>query len=93
MISTLAIVLAALYILLMYQRTMTGPVAPEVGSTVRSDLNLREKVAVAPLVALILVLGLFPRPLLDVIDPAVEATMQRVGVSDPQPYVTVEGER
>ena len=92
-ISTLAIVLAALYILLMYQRTMTGPVAPEVGSTVRSDLNLREKLAVAPLVALILVLGLFPRPLLDVIDPAVQATMQRVGVSDPQPYVTVGGER
>ena len=35
-VSTLAIVLAALYILLMYQRTMTGPVTPEVDRTVRS---------------------------------------------------------
>ena len=92
-VSTLAIVLAALYILLMYQRTMTGPVAPEVDRTVRSDLNVRERLAVAPLVVLILVLGLFPRPMLDVIDPAVQATMQRVGVSDPQPLVNVEGER
>jgi NADH-quinone oxidoreductase subunit M len=92
-VSTLAIVLAALYILLMYQRTMTGPVTPEVDSTVKADLNVRERVAVAPLVILILVLGLFPRPMLDVIDPAVQATMQRVGVSDPAPLVNLEGER
>ena len=92
-ISTLAIVLAALYILIMYQRTMTGPVSPAVEATIRTDLDVREKIAIAPLVILILVLGLFPRPMLDVIDPAVQATMQRVGVSDPQPAVTVEGGR
>ena len=34
-ISTLAIVLAALYILIMYQRTMTGPVTPD-GRATRS---------------------------------------------------------
>ena len=39
----------------------------------------------APLVLLILVLGVFPKPMLDVIEPAVQATMQRVGVTDPQP--------
>jgi NADH-quinone oxidoreductase subunit M len=92
-ISTLAIVLAALYILIMYQRTMTGPVPPHVDETVKTDLNVRERVAVAPLVVLILVLGLFPRPMLDVIDPAVQSTMLRVGVTDPEPAVTVEGER
>ena len=85
--------LAALYILIMYQRTMTGPVTPAVENTVRTDLDVREKLAIAPLVVLILVLGLFPRPMLDVIDPAVQATMQRVGVTDPQPAVTVEGGR
>ncbi len=92
-VSTLAIVLAALYILIMYQRTMTGPVTPEVDRTVRRDLNARERFAVAPLIVLILFLGLFPRPMLDVIDPAVQATMQRVGVTDPQPLVGAEGGR
>jgi NADH-quinone oxidoreductase subunit M len=92
-VSTLAIVLAALYILIMYQRTMTGPVTADVERTITTDVGLREKLAIAPLVVLILVLGLFPRPLLDIIDPAVQATMQRVGVTDPQPAVTVEGGR
>ncbi len=91
-ISTVAIVLAALYILLMYQRTMTGPVNAEVATRV-TDVNARERLAMAPLVVLILFLGLYPRPLLEVINPAVQATMQHVGVSDPQPRVSVEGER
>jgi NADH-quinone oxidoreductase subunit M len=100
-ISTLAIVLAALYILIMYQRTMTGPGAtgPDgsgpgrrgPGDRTVLDVRRRERLAVAPLVALILVLGFYPRPLLSVIEPAVQATMQRVGVTDPAP--TVEGSR
>jgi len=85
--------LAALYMLLMYQRTMTGPVTPEVERTVTDDLSGRERLAIAPLVILVLVLGFFPKPMLDVIEPAVQATMQHVGVSDPQPWVTAEGGR
>jgi NADH-quinone oxidoreductase subunit M len=91
-ISTLAIVLAALYILIMYQRTMTGPVAPKVAETV-DDLSGRERLAMVPLVLLIIALGVFPKPMLDVIEPAVQATMQQVGVSDPQPRVSAEGGR
>jgi NADH-quinone oxidoreductase subunit M len=91
-VSTLAIVLAALYILIMYQRTMTGPVTPMVEETV-TDLNGRERWALAPLVVLILALGVFPKPMLDVIEPAVKATMQQVGVTDPQPKVSAEGGR
>ena len=64
-VSTLAIVLAALYILLMYQRTMTGPVTADVERTITDDLNGRERLALAPLVILILVLGVFPKPMLD----------------------------
>ena len=92
-VSTLAIVLAALYILLMYQRTMTGPVTADVERTITEDLNGRERLALAPLVILILLLGVFPKPMLDIIEPSVEATMQHVGVSDPQPWVTAEGGR
>jgi NADH-quinone oxidoreductase subunit M len=84
-----AIVLAAIYILWMYQRTMTGPVRE--GVVGMRDLNVREIGALAPLLLLIVVLGFFPKPLLDVINPAVEHTMSEVGTSDPQPQVT-EGE-
>ena len=91
-ISTLAIVLAALYILIMYQRTMTGPVAPEVREKV-TEINGRERLAMAPLVLLILALGFFPKPLLSIIEPSTQATMQHVGVTDPQPRVSAEGGR
>jgi NADH-quinone oxidoreductase subunit M len=94
MISTLAIVLAALYILIMYQRTMTGPLNPRLeGEGRMRDLSGRERLALAPLVLLIIALGVFPRPMLDAINPAVQATMSFVGVTDPQPRVTAEGGR
>ncbi|HET9650230.1 MAG TPA: NADH-quinone oxidoreductase subunit M [Microlunatus sp.] len=92
-ISTLAIVLAALYILIMYQRMMTGPVTPAVRTSVTTDLNARERVAMVPLVLLILALGIYPKPMLDIITPAVTATMQHVGVTDPQPTINAEGGR
>jgi NADH-quinone oxidoreductase subunit M len=84
----LGIVLAALYILLMYQRTMTGlPRAEIVGM---KDLNVREVTALAPLLLLIVVLGFFPRPLTAIINPAVADTLQQVGVKDPQPAVPAQ---
>jgi NADH-quinone oxidoreductase subunit M len=57
------------------------------------DLSGRERLAMVPLVLLIIALGVFPKPMLDVIEPAVQATMQSVGVSDPQPRVSAEGGR
>jgi len=80
-LSVIGIVLAALYILIMYQRTMTGRVVAEVADF--EDLSGREKGALVPLAVLILVLGFFPKPALDVINPAVGTTLQQVGVSDP----------
>ncbi|MCY9787418.1 NADH-quinone oxidoreductase subunit M [Nocardiopsis sp. EMB25] len=72
-LATAGVVLAALYILWMYQRTMTGPV-PEKLSGLR-DLSGREAWAISPLVALIIAFGVYPQPLLDVINPAVERTV------------------
>jgi NADH-quinone oxidoreductase subunit M len=94
-IAVLGIVLAALYILIMYQRLMTGPVDDGNERVVTmKDLRLREIVAIAPLIALIVGLGLYPKPLVDVITPAVQATMTQVGVTDPQPEVPVtEGQK
>ncbi|GAB3737420.1 NADH-quinone oxidoreductase subunit M [Nocardiopsis nanhaiensis] len=73
-IAASGVVLAALYILWMYQRTMTGP-TPEKLSKV-SDLSGREMWAVGPLVALIIAFGVYPQPLLNVINPAVERTVE-----------------
>jgi NADH-quinone oxidoreductase subunit M len=70
----------------MYQRTMQGRLRlpPGVGASI-PDLRGREVLAVAPLIALMLFLGFYPKPLADVITPAVDATMQDAGVSDPEP--------
>ena len=78
----------------MYQRTMHGP--PD-GAAVRDragfrDLVGREAFAVAPLLALILFLGVYPKPVLDVINPAVTRTMQDAGQTDPAPTVPAGAE-
>jgi NADH-quinone oxidoreductase subunit M len=83
--AVLGIVLAALYILLMYQRTMTGPVRDAVAAI--PDLGVREVAALAPLLVLLVVLGFFPKPLTSIINPAVADTLQQVGVKDPRPAV------
>jgi NADH-quinone oxidoreductase subunit M len=91
-IAVVAIVLAALYILLMYQRLMTGPVRD--GIEKLKDLNAREVLAIAPLVILIIGLGIFPKPVVDIIKPAVETTMQQLGVTDKAPQIPVtEGQK
>lgn len=80
-----ALVLSAVYILWMYQRMMTGPVA--VDNEKLRDLVPREILVVAPLIALLLVLGIYPKPVLDVIDPAVGHTLTTIGQDDPAPRV------
>jgi NADH-quinone oxidoreductase subunit M len=91
-IATSGIVLAAVYMLLTYQRTMTGPISEKVAGTM-SDVNWRERLALAPVVLLILAIGFFPKPLLDAIEPAVTSTLSQTGLTDPQPMISAEGER
>jgi NADH-quinone oxidoreductase subunit M len=82
-LATLGIILAAIYILWMYQRTMTGPVREEVKGM--PDLKARELWAVGPLIALIVVLGVYPKPVLDIINPAVHSTLVGTHSTDPVP--------
>jgi NADH-quinone oxidoreductase subunit M len=82
-VATVGIVLAAAYVLWMVQRTIQGtpnPAMVEVRA-MRKDLSLRESIVVAPLIVLLLVFGVYPKPLLDVINPAVAATLQDIGVT------------
>ncbi|KAA0115308.1 NADH-quinone oxidoreductase subunit M [Mycolicibacterium sp. P9-22] len=83
-----ALVLSAVYILWAYQRMMTGPVTA--GNESVGDLIPRELIVVAPLIALLLVLGVYPKPALDVINPAVTHTLTTIDVQDPVP-ATAEG--
>jgi NADH-quinone oxidoreductase subunit M len=85
-VAVVAVVLSSLYILILFQRTMTGPVAR--GVEAMRDLRGSEVAAIAPLLALILALGFAPQVLLNVINPAVDRTMKQSQATDPEPTVS-----
>ena len=82
--------LSAIYILWLYQRMMGGPVTK--GNDGIRDLIPRELAVVAPLIALLLVLGLYPKPVLDVINPSVGHTLTTIHQTDPVPSTMAEGQ-
>ncbi len=49
--------------------------------------RVRELVVVAPLIALLIVLGVYPKPVTDIVNPAVQQTMSDVHKKDPKPEV------
>ncbi len=76
-IGALGVVLAAVYLLWAYQRMFTGPITvPE--NEGLSDLSVREIAVLAPIVALVLFLGIYPKPALDRLEPAVEQILDRI---------------
>jgi NADH-quinone oxidoreductase subunit M len=83
-IATTSIVLAALYILWLYQRTMTGPVAKPVEGF--RDLNPRELAVIGPLLALIIALGFVPSILTNYINPAVNQIPAQVQITNQAPH-------
>lgn len=80
-VATVGIVITAAYVLRVYQKSMTGPLNPDL--TNMKDLNGREITAMVPIAALIIGLGVFPAPLLNVINPAVDRVVTSVGVEQP----------
>jgi NADH-quinone oxidoreductase subunit M len=91
-IATFGIVITAAYVLRVYQKSMTGPLAD--GLSGMKDLGGREVTALVPIAALSILLGFFPAPILNVVNPAVDRVMTTIGASDPAPTVpsaSVEG--
>jgi len=89
-VATFGIVLAAVYILWLYQRVATGVASQEVADTV-TEISRRELVAIVPILAIIVALGFFPQVALRIINPAITQVQTYVGASDPVPYVYQDG--
>ncbi len=79
-VATSALVLSAVYILWLYQRIMTGPLEKKNADV--HDLVPRELAVMVPLITLLIVLGLYPKPILDIISPAVATTVTSVESDD-----------
>jgi NADH-quinone oxidoreductase subunit M len=76
-VAAVGVVLAAVYLLWAYERTFTGPLdKPE--NEKLTDLSAREVALLAPLVVLMVLLGLHPRVLLDRVEPSTEAVLDRI---------------
>lgn len=84
-IAATGLVLAAIYVLWLYQRMMTGPLTR--GNEGVRDLVPRELAVVVPLLAALVFLGLYPKPVLDLVNPAVSQTLSTIGKQDPAPTV------
>ncbi len=70
-----AVILAAIYLLWAYQRVFHGE--PDESSASVKDLSRGERAVVAPLIVLMLFLGVYPQPVLDRIEPSVARILQR----------------
>jgi NADH-quinone oxidoreductase subunit M len=80
-IGTIGIVLAALYILIPVQKALHGPTVS--GNENLKDLNLREKIAISPVILIIVFMGFYPKPVLDIINPTAQQIVLDAGYSDP----------
>jgi len=76
-ISATGVILAAVYLLWMYERVMFGPITNEKNRSLR-DLTPREFWTLAPVIALILWIGVFPNPFLRRLDTSAAVLMERV---------------
>ncbi|MCP3998955.1 MAG: NADH-quinone oxidoreductase subunit M [bacterium] len=71
------VILAAIYLLWAYERVFTGPITHKENEKLL-DLDKREIMIMAPLVVLIIFLGVYPKPALDRIEPAVAEVLERI---------------
>ncbi len=66
--ATVGVILAAVYLLFLFERVFQGPVTNEETARMR-DINVREVLVLLPLLVLIFWIGLYPKPFLALINP------------------------
>ncbi len=74
--ATAGVILAAIYLLWAYKRVFHG--VPEGANATFTEMTWRERAIMAPLVVLIVALGVFPKPVLERIAPAVDSLIEHV---------------
>jgi NADH-quinone oxidoreductase subunit M len=65
------VILAAIYMLYMFQKLFLGPVTKEENKKLR-DLSWREIVTLIPILVLVIWIGLYPKPFFALMTPAVD---------------------
>jgi NADH-quinone oxidoreductase subunit M len=85
LVATFGVVVAAIYLLWAYQRSFHGKAEGE-DAKVR-DLSFAERAVIAPLIVLIVALGVFPKPVLDRIEPSVNRTLDGVVLANCPPHL------
>jgi len=75
-VATSGVILAALYLLWAYQRVFHG--APEGENAEMEELRISEGLVLLPMLVLIVFLGVYPKPMLERIEPAVEQLVEHV---------------
>jgi NADH-quinone oxidoreductase subunit M len=90
-VAVVGVILAALYLLWAYQRVFHG--TPDEANASIRDLKFTEGLVLAPLVVLIVVMGVYPKPFLDRIEPAVDQLIAHVEANSDyeEPAVATEG--
>ena len=76
-LASTGVVLGAIYMLWMYQRVFFGPVRHAENEGLK-DLNLREVVVFLPILVMIIAMGVYPKPFLSRMEPAVERFIKQV---------------
>jgi NADH-quinone oxidoreductase subunit M len=80
-VAATGVILAALYLLWAYQRVFHGE--PDEANRSFPDLKLTEKLIMVPLIGLIVFLGIYPKPVLERIEPSVRLLIVRVEANVP----------
>ncbi|HVM08090.1 MAG TPA: NADH-quinone oxidoreductase subunit M [Acidimicrobiales bacterium] len=75
-VGTTGVILAALYLLWAYQRVFHGE--PEGENATIPDMTWKERAVMAPLLLMIVFLGVYPKPVIERIEPSVERLIAHV---------------
>jgi NADH-quinone oxidoreductase subunit M len=77
-VAAAGVIIAALYLLWAYQRVFHGE--PDEANASFPDLRISERLVMVPLLVLIVFLGVYPKPMLDRIEPSVKRVINRMEV-------------
>jgi NADH-quinone oxidoreductase subunit M len=88
-VGTTGVITGAIYLLWAYQRTFHGPSGPANDGV--ADISVRELGAIAPLLAGIVFLGVYPAPFLNRVTPSVDHLLAHVQAADPALHVPSDG--